>query len=135
MFVLTQVADKVNLSPDTEHTSGITTHTSDRQPAAPDGASDPPTPVGFTNQADSASPERHGDRTDSEPLRMPVDQEVVQDTLVHQQLGPREEGSMSSAAKQDLSPGPTQKRGMLDEEEKRDQSKEEPTLEVTQQDG
>lgn len=75
-------------------------------------------PAAFNNQANSAAP----------------DQDLVQDTFNQQQLHSRGTGS-DMAAKHDLSPGATQMQGVCDGEEKRDQSKEEPPLEMKQQEG
>lgn len=129
---LIQEAEKQKQSPDTEHRSETTAQSSESQPAAPVSTSDCLKPVGFNNQADSASPERQGDRTDSEPEKKPVEQDLEQDTLIHQQLGSREASSAPAVA---VEPGLTQKQGSCDGEEKRDQSKEEPPLEMKQQEG
>ena len=118
--------------------SGATAHGSDSQPAAPVGISDRLKPGGFDNEADSASPETLGDRTDSEPEKKPVEQESEQDTLICQQLGSREVGSVPAAgvtAKRGQSPGLAPRQASCDGEEKRDQSKEEPPLELKQQEG
>ncbi|XP_070767136.1 ubiquitin carboxyl-terminal hydrolase 19 isoform X2 [Enoplosus armatus] len=116
----TQDAEKRNQSSDG---SRATAHGSDSQPAAPVGTTDCPKAV------DSASPEPLGDRTDSEPEKKPVEQ----DSLIHQDLGSREAGSVP-AAKQGQSPDPAQRPGSCDGEEKQDQLKEEPSLEMKQQD-
>lgn len=113
--------------------SGATAHGSDSQPAAPVGTSDC-----FDNEAHSASLETVGDRTDSEPEKKPVEQESEQDTLTRQQLESRETGPIPAAgvpAKRGESPGLSPRRGSCDGEEKRDQSKEEPPLELKQQEG
>lgn len=136
MSSLIQVAEKRNESSDR---SGATAHGSDSQPAAPVSTSDCLKPAGLGNEsADSASPETLGDRTDSEPEKEPVEQESERDTLICQQLGSRDTGSVPAAgvaAKQGQSPGQAQRRGSCDGEEKRDQSKEEPPLELKQQEG
>ncbi|XP_027144152.1 ubiquitin carboxyl-terminal hydrolase 19 isoform X2 [Larimichthys crocea] len=124
----TQVAEKRSQSSDG---SGATAHGSDSQPAAPVGTSDC-----FDNEAHSASLETVGDRTDSEPEKKPVEQESEQDTLTRQQLESRETGPIPAAgvpAKRGESPGLSPRRGSCDGEEKRDQSKEEPPLELKQQ--
>lgn len=132
----TQVAEKRNQSSDG---SGATAHGSDSQPAAPVSTGDQCLlePVGFNDQGDSAaSPEMQGDRTDSEPEKQPAEQESEQDTLIRQQLESREAGSVSAvgpAAKRGPSPGPAQRQVSCDGEEKRDQSKEEPPLEMKPQ--
>uniref|UniRef100_A0A8C4NIR8 ubiquitinyl hydrolase 1 n=1 Tax=Dicentrarchus labrax TaxID=13489 RepID=A0A8C4NIR8_DICLA len=77
-----------------------------------------------------------GDRTNSEPEKRPVEKESEQDSLIRQQLGSREASSVPAAgvaAKQGQSPSLAQRRGSCDGEEKRDQSKEEPPLELKQQ--
>ncbi|XP_049920137.1 ubiquitin carboxyl-terminal hydrolase 19 isoform X3 [Epinephelus moara] len=125
----TQVPEKRNQSSDRSRAKA---HGSDSQPAAPVSTSDCLKPV----EVDSASPETQGDRTDSEPEKKPVEQESEQDTLILQQLESREAGSIPTvgvAAKQGHSPGPAQRQGSCDGEEKRDQSKEEPPLEMKQQ--
>lgn len=83
------------------------------------------------------SPEALGGRTDSEPERRPVEQESEQDTLIGRQRGSTgalPAASVVFAAKQGPSSGPVQRQEVCDGEEKRDQSKEEPSLEVKQQD-
>uniref|UniRef100_UPI0037E935D6 ubiquitin carboxyl-terminal hydrolase 19 isoform X3 n=1 Tax=Semicossyphus pulcher TaxID=241346 RepID=UPI0037E935D6 len=127
----TQVEEKQNQSSDR---SGATAHGSDSQPAAPASTSDCLNPVSFNKEVDS--PETLGDKTDSEPEKKPVEQESEQDTLIRQQLPEREAGSVPAvgvAAKQGESPSLTQRHGSFDGEEKRDQSKEEPPLELKQQ--
>lgn len=116
--------------------SGATAHGSDSQPAAHISTSDRLKPVSLNN--DSASPETSGDRTDSEPEKKPVEQESEQDTLIGQQLGSKEAGSapaVGAAAKRGQSPSLVPRQGSCDGEEKRDQSKEEPALELKQQEG
>lgn len=108
------------------------------QPAAPISTSDCLKPVDFSNEVDSASPARPGDRTDSEPEKKPVEQESEQDTLICQQLGSKETApapTVGTAAKQGLAPSVAQRQGSCDGEEKRDQSKEDPSLELKQQEG
>ncbi|XP_044066779.1 ubiquitin carboxyl-terminal hydrolase 19 isoform X2 [Siniperca chuatsi] len=125
----TQDAEKRNQSSDR---SGATAHGSDSQPAAPVSTTDCHKAVGL----DSASPEKLGDRTDSEPEKKPVGQESEQDSLIRQHLGSREAGSVPAvgvAAKQGQSPYLAQRQGSCDGEEKQDQSKEEPPLEMKQQ--
>ncbi len=133
MAFLIQVSENRNQSSDRP---GATAHGSDSQPAAPVSTTD--CLKGLNNEVDSASPETLGDRTESEPEKKPVEQESEQDTLIHQHLGSREAGSVPAvgvAAKQGQSPDPAQRQGSCDGEEKRDQSKEEPPLEMKQQEG
>lgn len=128
----TQVAEKSNQSSDR---SGATAHGSDSQPAAPVSTSDCLEPGAFNKEVASASSaEIQGDRTDSEPEKKPVEQESEQDTLVCQQHQSREPGLIPAngeAASQGQSPAHRQ--GICDGEEKRDQSKEEPSLTVKQE--
>ncbi|XP_054466021.1 ubiquitin carboxyl-terminal hydrolase 19 isoform X2 [Anoplopoma fimbria] len=130
----TQVADKPNQSSDG---CGATAHGSDGQPAAPVSASVCLEPVSFNDEvASAASPETQGDRTDSKPETKPIEQEAELDTPICQQLESREACSMPAvgvAAIRGQSPGLTQRQGSCDGEEKRDQSKEEPSLEIQQQ--
>ncbi|XP_031142111.1 ubiquitin carboxyl-terminal hydrolase 19 isoform X2 [Sander lucioperca] len=129
----TQVAEKQSQSSDR---SGATAHGSDSQPAAPVSTTDCLKPVSFNNDVDSASLETLADRTDSEPEKKPLEQESEQDTLIRQQLESKEAGSISAvgvAGKQSQSPGLAQRQVSCDEEEKQDQSKEEPPLEMKQQ--
>ncbi|XP_018534302.1 ubiquitin carboxyl-terminal hydrolase 19 isoform X2 [Lates calcarifer] len=129
----TQVAEKQYQSSDR---SGAISHGSESQPAAPISTSDCLKPVDFNNEVDSASPARLEDRTNSEPEKKPAEQESEQDTLICQQLGSRETvpvPTVGMTAKQGLSSGVDQRQGSCDEEEKRDQSKEEPSLEIKQQ--
>lgn len=122
----TQVAEKQNQFSDK---SGATAHGSDSRSAAP--ASDH-----LNSETDSASPETLGDRTDSEPGSKPLVQESEQDTLISLQLGSREAGAAPAAGltdKQSQSPSLTLMKSSCDGEEKRDQSKEEPPLELMQQ--
>ncbi|XP_035513216.1 ubiquitin carboxyl-terminal hydrolase 19 isoform X2 [Morone saxatilis] len=124
----TQVVEKRTQSSDR---SGATACGSASQPAAPISTSDCLKP-----DVDSASQDTLGDRTNSEPEKRPVEQESEQDSLIHQQLGSREAGSVPAAgvaAKQGQSPSLAQRRGSCDGEEKRDQSKEEPPLELKEQ--
>lgn len=115
-----------------------TAHGSDSQPAAPVSAGDCLKPVSPDNEANAASSETLGDRTDSEPEKRPAEQESEQDTLIRQQLRSREAGSEPAVGvptKQDQPPGPAPRRGSCEGEEKQDQSKEEPPLELKQQEG
>lgn len=135
MSFLIQVAEKQSQSSDR---SGATAHGSDSQPAAPVSTTDCLKPVSFNNDVDSASLETLADRTDSEPEKKPLEQESEQDTLIRQQLESKEAGSISAvgvAGKQSQSPGLAQRQVSCDEEEKQDQSKEEPPLEMKQQEG
>ncbi|XP_026187907.1 ubiquitin carboxyl-terminal hydrolase 19 isoform X3 [Mastacembelus armatus] len=123
----TQVAEKRSQPSDRY---GATAHGSESQPAAPVNTGDCLTPITFSNDVDSASPEMSGDRTDSESEKKPVEQELEQDTLICQQLGL---GEAIPVQVQGLPPSLTQSQGICDGEEKRDQSKEEPSLEIMQQ--
>ncbi|XP_076596686.1 ubiquitin carboxyl-terminal hydrolase 19 isoform X2 [Chaetodon auriga] len=128
----TQVAENQSQSSDR---SGATAHDSDSHPAAPISTSEGFKPLDFNNEVDSA-PEMLRDKTDSEPEKRLVEQESEQDTLICQPLGSREAGSVPAvgmAEKRGQSPGLAQRRGSCDGEEKRDQSKEEPPLELKQQ--
>ncbi|XP_012778509.2 ubiquitin carboxyl-terminal hydrolase 19 isoform X1 [Maylandia zebra] len=130
----TQLAEKQNQSSDQ---SGATTHVSVSQPAAPVSTSDCVKPVAFNKEMNSTSPQRLGDRTDSEPAGKPVEQESEQDPLICQQLGDMEVvpvEAMGMPAKQSQPPGVAQTKSSCDDEEKRDQSKEEPLLEMKQLD-
>lgn len=128
----TQVAEMQTESPDTEHRLGATAQGSESQPAAPVSTNDCLIPTSFSKPGDPASSNRQGVRTDSEPEKMPVDQESGQDTLVRQQPGSRDADSVP-VVKQEPSLGLTPRQGSCDEEEKRDQSKEEPSLGMKQQ--
>lgn len=134
LFVFFQLAEKQNQSSDQ---SGATTHVSVSQPAAPVSTSDCVKPVAFNKEMNSTSPQRLGDRTDSEPAGKPVEQESEQDPLICQQLGDMEVvpvEAMGMPAKQSQPPGVAQTKSSCDDE-KRDQSKEEPLLEMKQLDG
>ncbi|XP_020490960.2 ubiquitin carboxyl-terminal hydrolase 19 isoform X2 [Labrus bergylta] len=127
----TQVAEKQNQSSDG---SEATAHGSESQSAAPISTSDCLKPVSSNNKANS--PEMLEDKTDSEPEKRPDEQQSEQDTLIHQQPPSRETDSVPAvgvSAKQEASPSISQKHGSFDGEEKRDQSKEEPPLELKQQ--
>uniref|UniRef100_A0AAQ5XZ97 ubiquitinyl hydrolase 1 n=1 Tax=Amphiprion ocellaris TaxID=80972 RepID=A0AAQ5XZ97_AMPOC len=70
--------------------------------------------------------------------KKPVEQESEQDTLILQQSGSLEAAPVPAAGvteKQNQSASLTQNQSSCDEEEKRDQSKEEPSLEMKQQEG
>ncbi|KAM7410825.1 hypothetical protein PAMA_020995 [Pampus argenteus] len=120
----TQEAEKQTQSPDTEHRSETTANGRESQSAAR------LKPVGLNNQAASASPETHEHKTDSEPEKKPVEQESDKDALISQQLGSTGTSSAPAVA---VEPALTQRQGSCDGEEKRDQSKEEPPLEMKQQ--
>ncbi|KAG7235212.1 hypothetical protein INR49_030615 [Caranx melampygus] len=129
----TQVVEKQTQSSDRSEASAPS---NESQPAAPISTSDCLKPVDFSNEVDSASPARPGDRTDSEPEKKPVEQELEQDTLICQQLGSKETvptPTVGTADKQGLAPSVAQRQGSCDGEEKRDQSKEDPSLELKQQ--
>ncbi|KAM4562781.1 ubiquitin carboxyl-terminal hydrolase 19 isoform 1-T1 [Odontesthes bonariensis] len=113
-------------------TPGATAHVGDDQPAVPVS-----TTHCFNSEVDSTSPQRPRDSTDSEPERKPAEHDSGQETLTHLQLGSTETPSVPAAgvaARQGQSPGLSQKQNSCDGEEKRDQSKEEPPLEMKQQD-
>ncbi|XP_047459365.1 ubiquitin carboxyl-terminal hydrolase 19 isoform X2 [Mugil cephalus] len=133
----TQLAEKQSQSSDRSEVG-------DTQPAAPVSASDCLQPGGFNEKADSASPQRPEDRTESELDRPPVEQESAQETQSHQQPGSRAAVPVpvpapvpapvtDVAAKQSQSSGLFPKQISCEGEEKRDQSKEEPPLEMKQQ--
>lgn len=131
---LVQEPEKQKQSPVTEHRSETTTSSAESQPAAPVSASDRLKPVTFDKRADSASPERQRDRTDSETEKKPVEQESERDAVTcTQQPGSREADPAPAVTAAE--PGVTRKQGSSDGEEKRDQSKEEPPLEIKQQEG
>uniref|UniRef100_A0A8C2XR00 ubiquitinyl hydrolase 1 n=1 Tax=Cyclopterus lumpus TaxID=8103 RepID=A0A8C2XR00_CYCLU len=124
---LIQGAEKPNQS---SGGCGATAHGSDGQPAAPVVTSDRLEPVGVIGGASSV--ETQGDRLDSEPEKEPVER----DSPICQQIESREAGSLPAvavAATRDQSPGPAQRQGGCDGEEKQDQSKEEPSLEMKPQ--
>nr|XP_019944700.1 PREDICTED: ubiquitin carboxyl-terminal hydrolase 19 isoform X2 [Paralichthys olivaceus] len=115
----TQVEEKQNQSPDR---SAATAHGHENQPAAPISTSDCLKPVCFNNEV--------------EPEKSPVQQEAEQETPIRQQLRSRETETVSTvgmAAKPGLSPSAAQRQSSCDGEEKRDQPKEEPSLEIKQQ--
>lgn len=118
--------------------SGASLHAGDSQPVAPTSTStsDSLKPACFSNEAASASRETAADRTDSGSENKPVEQNSEQDTLIRQQTGSREAPpAAGTAAKRARSPGVAPGLGGYDGEEKRDQSKEEPPLELRQQEG
>ncbi|KAF7664762.1 hypothetical protein LDENG_00165470 [Lucifuga dentata] len=134
----TQV-EKQNQSSDTEHKSGTTAIGSGSQPVAPVTVNDSLKPVAF-NGVDPVSPERlgefHADRTESEPEKKPAEQHSEHDAPIHQQLGSTEAGSVPAiglSSTRSQSPGSAQRHAGCEGEEKRDQSKEEPPLEIKQQ--
>ncbi|XP_067382979.1 ubiquitin carboxyl-terminal hydrolase 19 isoform X3 [Channa argus] len=129
----TQVAEKQNQSSDR---SEAIAHDSESQPAAPISSSDCLKPVNLNNKVHSDSPEMLVERTDSEPEKRPVEQQSEQDTLIHQHVGSGEGvplAPVGMAATQVSSPSLAQRQGSCDGEEKRDQSKEEPSLEMKTQ--
>lgn len=134
--------EKQDQSSDTEHKSGTTASGSGSQLVATVSINDSLIPVTLNNGVDAVSPERlgeiHTDRTESDPEKRPVEQDSAQDTLIHQQIRSRETGSVpapGAANEQGQSPDQVQRLGSCDGEEKRDQTKEEPPLEMTQQEG
>ncbi len=131
------MTDKQSQSPER---FGATTHGNSSQPAASNSTSDRFKPVCFNNEVDSTSPETLGERTDSEPEKKPVEQESEQDSLICQQLESSEASSVPAvgveiAAKRGQSHALASRQGSCDGEEKQDQSKEEPSLEIKQQEG
>uniref|UniRef100_A0A667XEM8 ubiquitinyl hydrolase 1 n=1 Tax=Myripristis murdjan TaxID=586833 RepID=A0A667XEM8_9TELE len=99
-------------------------------------------PVGSTNGNDQASLEKlvesYTDRTDSEPEKKPAERESELGTPTHQQSGLGEISSIPArglTTKQSQLPGLSQRQGSCEGEEKRDQSKEEPFLEMKQEKG
>lgn len=133
MSFLIQVAEKRSQSSDG---SEATAHGSDSQPVAPVSTSNSLKPVCFSHEVASASPETPGDRTDSNSENKPVEQNSEQDTLIPQQIGSSEAApAVGAAVKQSQSPGVAPRLGSYDGEEKRDPSKEEPPLELRQQEG
>lgn len=116
--------------------SGATAHDSDSQPVAAVSTSECLKSACFSNNAASPSPETLGDRTDSNSENKPVERESEQDTLICQQIGSREAApAVGVAAKRGQSPDVAPRLSSYDGEEKRDQSKEEPSLELRQQEG
>ncbi|CAN9515930.1 unnamed protein product [Ophioblennius macclurei] len=109
----TQFPEKRNLSSDK---SGATSHVSDSQSKALVGTSSH-----LNKKADCASPRQLGANIDSEPEK----KEPEQDSLTHHQP-PSTETSPPA-------PSLEQKKSICDGEEKRDQSKEEPSLKIKQQ--
>uniref|UniRef100_A0A665X721 ubiquitinyl hydrolase 1 n=1 Tax=Echeneis naucrates TaxID=173247 RepID=A0A665X721_ECHNA len=106
------------------------------QPSTPISTRDCLKPLDLNNEVVTASPARPGDKADSEPVKKPVERELEQDTLICQQLGSKETVSAATfgtPAKQGLVPGVDQRQASCEGEEKRDQSKEEPSLEIKQQ--
>ncbi|XP_037334767.2 ubiquitin carboxyl-terminal hydrolase 19 isoform X3 [Pungitius pungitius] len=130
----TEVAEKPDQSSDW---CGATAHGSGGRPEAPVGNADRLEPLSPNGQVGpAASPETQGGRMDSGPEEKPSLQEAEQDTPICQQLESRDEGltaAAGGAAVPSWSPGAAQRQGSCDGEEKQDQSKEEPPLELKQQ--
>uniref|UniRef100_A0A665X725 ubiquitinyl hydrolase 1 n=1 Tax=Echeneis naucrates TaxID=173247 RepID=A0A665X725_ECHNA len=127
------VAEKQNQSVER---CGTTATGSESQPSTPISTRDCLKPLDLNNEVVTASPARPGDKADSEPVKKPVERELEQDTLICQQLGSKETVSAATfgtPAKQGLVPGVDQRQASCEGEEKRDQSKEEPSLEIKQQ--
>lgn len=118
---------------------GATARGSDGKPEDPISNTDRLEPVGPNGQVGlAASPETRGGRPDSGPEEKPSQQEAEQDTSTCQQLESRDDGSTAAAGEAAVpswSPGAAQRQGSCDGEEKQDQSKEEPPLELKQQEG
>nr|XP_040048200.1 ubiquitin carboxyl-terminal hydrolase 19 isoform X2 [Gasterosteus aculeatus aculeatus] len=116
---------------------GATARGSDGKPEDPISNTDRLEPVGPNGQVGlAASPETRGGRPDSGPEEKPSQQEAEQDTSTCQQLESRDDGSTAAAGEAAVpswSPGAAQRQGSCDGEEKQDQSKEEPPLELKQQ--
>ncbi|XP_029912247.1 ubiquitin carboxyl-terminal hydrolase 19 isoform X2 [Myripristis murdjan] len=136
----TQVEEKRTQSSEREHKSIPATPGSSSQSAAPVSISDHIKPVGSTNGNDQASLEKlvesYTDRTDSEPEKKPAERESELGTPTHQQSGLGEISSIPArglTTKQSQLPGLSQRQGSCEGEEKRDQSKEEPFLEMKQE--
>lgn len=95
--------------------------------------------TGFHEKTDSTAPQKPKARTDSEPQGKPVEQDSEKNTLISQQLGDTTDSlpvpAACTAARQSQAPGSTQKHSSCDGEEKRDQSKEETSLEKKQLEG
>ncbi|XP_028265096.1 ubiquitin carboxyl-terminal hydrolase 19 isoform X2 [Parambassis ranga] len=92
--------------------------------------------VSLSKEVDSASSQKLGDQTDSKPEIDTVNQQSEQDTLMYQHLGTRQAvpvPAVAMAPKESLSPSVAVRQSNSDGEEKRDQSKEEPPLELNQQ--
>uniref|UniRef100_A0A667XBE2 ubiquitinyl hydrolase 1 n=1 Tax=Myripristis murdjan TaxID=586833 RepID=A0A667XBE2_9TELE len=139
---LVQVEEKRTQSSEREHKSIPATPGSSSQSAAPVSISDHIKPVGSTNGNDQASLEKlvesYTDRTDSEPEKKPAERESELGTPTHQQSGLGEISSIPArglTTKQSQLPGLSQRQGSCEGEEKRDQSKEEPFLEMKQEKG
>ncbi|XP_053705774.1 ubiquitin carboxyl-terminal hydrolase 19 isoform X1 [Synchiropus splendidus] len=88
------------------------------------------------NQVDTSGPERLVEVTDSVPDKSTVDPELEEDTIFSQECKlkkPEPVPAFHAAAKPQPSPMHNTSQGGGDGEEKRDQSKEEPLLELTPQ--
>lgn len=92
-------------------------------------------PTGFSEKMDCTAPQKTKDRTESEP----AGHELEQNAFISQQLEDAADALSAPAAcvaaGQSQTPGPAQRQGSCDGEEKRDQSKEEPPLETKQLQG
>ncbi|MED6270021.1 hypothetical protein CHARACLAT_005576 [Characodon lateralis] len=127
-----QVVEKRSQSSDASELTGPVT---DDQLAAPEITSCFLSPVGSNKNMDS-SPQKPRGRTDSESQGKPAEPESQRDTLISPRLGITEALPVLAdgvVCRQSQSAGLTQKSSSCDGEEKRDQSKEEPTLEMMQQ--
>ncbi|XP_034028051.1 ubiquitin carboxyl-terminal hydrolase 19 isoform X2 [Thalassophryne amazonica] len=136
----TQAAEYKNLSSEMENTSATAACGSDVHLAHPVSISNCLKANDVNIVVDTASAERltefHTDRTDSEPDNKPVGQNIEQDSLIHQRLGCGEAASVPATAvstNQGQSTSPAQRQANCEGEEKQDQSKEEPPLEIMQQ--
>lgn len=115
---------------------GATEDTSDSQLPTP--SSDCLKSVSLSKEVDSASSQKLEDQTDSKPEKDTVNQQSEQDTLMYQHLETRHAVPVPAVAmvpKESLSPSVAMRQSNSDEEEKRDQSKEEPPLDLNQQEG
>ncbi|XP_069564463.1 ubiquitin carboxyl-terminal hydrolase 19 isoform X2 [Brachyistius frenatus] len=122
-----QLAEKQKQS---SNGSGAAAHVGEVQPAAPISTADHLKPDGSNKGMDS--PQRPGDASHCEPTeRKPAEQESEREPLIRQQLG---SGEVAPEPPPDVQPpGPAQRQISCEGEEKRDQSKEEPPLEIQQQ--
>ncbi|XP_008316498.1 ubiquitin carboxyl-terminal hydrolase 19 isoform X4 [Cynoglossus semilaevis] len=126
-----QVPERKRSSPDPCGGSAVITES---QATAPITTSDCPQPIGIKNEMDYA-PARLGERTESEPEGGSVEPKPVQESLIAQQLGLREAAlavpSVDITVKQSSSTAVAQRQQETsEEEEKCDQLKEEPSLEI-----
>lgn len=123
------MAEKLSQSSDG---SRPTVHGSNSQSVAPVSTSERLKPVCFSNEVTTASPAMLGESVGCNSENKPVEQESEQDTLI----GSGEAAAaVGAAAKKGHSPDVAPRLDSHYGEEKRDQSKEEPSLELRQQEG